>query len=1294
MSEQHQDFVHLHLHTEYSLLDGFARIDKAVAYAKELGMPALGITDHGVMFGVIDFYKACQKAGVKPIIGMEGYLAKRRMGDRDPVIDRKPYHMLLIAENKQGYQNLLVLASQAQLHGYYYNPRFDRELMAQYAQGLIATSGCLAAEIPQMIMQGREDEAKNLLGWYQDVFGPENFFLELQEHDIPEIHVLNKWLVENSKYANVPLLATNDVHYVRYEDYNPHDVLLCIQTGELVSAEKRMRMTDNSYHMRTQGEMWKIFGHVPEALTNSLLIAERCQDLELTKQTYHLPVFPVPPQFEEAGDYLAYLCEKGLRARYGDRVDYEPSIAERLYHELKIIHNMGFNTYFLIVWDLTQFAQAADIWWNVRGSGAGSLVAYTLGITNLDPLENGLIFERFLNPGRVSMPDFDLDFPEDRRMEMIDYCVKKYGEDKVAAIITFGTLGAKGAIRDVGRALDVPLAKVNKIAATIPTLPNLPPLPALIGDDPEKSIADLREFYRTDDEARKVIDLAIAVEGVPRHASTHAAGLIVADRPLVEYLPLHRPTKGDAEDSPVKSVTQFPMETAESIGLLKIDFLGLSTLTILRKACDLIEQYHNHYLHMGNIPYKPDPENPEITRMVKETFRMIGEGHTVGVFQIESTGMRQMLTEMRPHTFEHIIAAISLYRPGPMDYIPQFNKRLHGEEEVQYHHEKLRPILQNTYGIIVYQEQIMQIGAELFGYSLGEADLMRRAVSKKKEKDLLEHRQRFLERGPANGVDEESATKIFNDIEFFANYGFNKSHAADYAVITCQTAFLKCHYPHEYMTALLTVYYDNADKVGVFIEDCRRMNIRVLQPDVNQSFTDFAIEEHEDGRHIRFGMSAVKNVGHGPIAHILALREQGGPFTSIQNFLERCSMKEVGKRALESLIKTGAFDSLFENRGLLAYHLDRLVSYSQEYQQNKARGQASMFGMMGGGTGQSQAAALDFLRGEVPEDFQKRQWPMWEKELLGLYLNHPLKEKWDILRSYISHTSEELKAQAERLKGKGVRVAGMVNNIRLINTKKGDQMGIVQIEDLAGTMEVVLFPKLWEKNRKLINPNELVVFIGKCDLRGNDVQVLVDEVRKEFSIHQAEAAPPRESSRPPAPERRPDSPRDEHREESPYPPSEEDNSPYAYLPSELAPEPNPAPPPPRVSRFVPPPPKPTAPAPSPKTEYPPRHLLVELAMSGQEDRDVRLVKWVRNTIKSYPGGQDIYTLHVRWPNGNWEEMGTVTKTAFEINQGLIAELQEQEGVVNVEILDEESTAKFALRPKIETIEPSAEAEEA
>ena len=1090
-----QNFVHLHVHTEYSLLDGLSRIEQLVERAQALHMPALAITDHGTMFGVIDFFRACKAAGVKPIIGMEAYLARRSMRDRDPKLDKRPYHLLLLAQNLTGYRNLLKIASAAQLEGYYYRPRIDRDFLAAHAEGLIATSGCLAAEIPTMIIEGRDDEARNLIGWYQDVFGPDHFYLELQHHAIRDLETLNRWLLDyrRSRHTQVGLVATNDVHYVLPEDYDPHDTLLCIQTGTLKTDEDRLRMSDASYHLTTPDEMWRHFGDAaPEALRNTLKIADMCEvDLEI--KGYHLPVFPVPEGYTPS-TYLRYLCEKGLRWRYGDRAADE-RLRMRLDRELGIIHDMGFETYFLIVWDLCQYARQADIWWNVRGSGAGSLAAYTLGITNIDPIENQLLFERFLNPGRVSMPDIDLDYPDDRREEMITYTARKYGEDKVAAIITFGTLGPKAAVRDVGRALNVPLEIVNQAARLIPQEPKPKPLKVYVEENPE-----LNQLYESSREIREVVDVAARLQGVSRHASTHAAGVIVADRPLVEYIPLHRLTsvgEGMETQSALKAVTQFPMETCESIGLLKIDFLGLSTLTILRKACDLVERYHGVKYTMDTIPYRPTGD-AQTDQMLQKTFAMIGRGETVGVFQFESAGMQQMLRDMRPTRFEHIVAAVSLYRPGPMDFIPQYNRRLRGEEKVEYRHPLLEPILAETFGIIVYQEQLMQIAGSLFGYELGEADLMRRAVSKKKEKDLKQHRAIFIERGPQHGVDVETANRIFDDIEFFANYGFNKSHAADYAVITCQTAFLKANYPAEYITALLSVHRDDIAKITVFLGESRRLGIPVLPPDVNFSLMDFDIQAQADGvRGIRFGLAAIKNAGESQLQPILAAREAGGPFTSLEDFCRRVDLRQVGRRTLESLVKVGALDALGE-RGQLAQAeaLDRITSYSADYHRAQEIGQMSMFGEA---SGVDDALKLP----AAPVDIAQRELLNWEKELLGLYVTgRPVDKAREVLRH--SNTAEiaRLKEQGAAIAGKAVAVAGEIVSLRKIVTRNGQMMAVIQIEDWhdsADTLEAVLFPRTYDKFHDLLNEGSVVMVIGKFDMGRGDPQILAETLRQDLT---------------------------------------------------------------------------------------------------------------------------------------------------------------------------------------------------
>ena len=1109
------DFVHLHVHTEYSLLDGQSQIDRLLARVQELEMPAAGISDHGVMFGVIDFYREARARGVKPIIGMEAYLAPRGRQDRDPQLDKRPFHLLLWAKNMTGYRNLLKIASVSQLEGYYYRPRIDKEFLAQHAEGLIATSGCLAAEIPRVLAEKSEDETQDLIGWYQEVFGAENFFLELQPHDIDELHQLNRWLAayRASGHTPVQFMASNDVHYVRHEDTDSHDTLLCIQTSSLKSQTDRLQLTPlGSYYLKSADEMRRAFKGLPdevisEAFANTLRIAEMC-DLNLDDKTYHLPLFPVPEGFTEAA-YLRFLCEMGLSWRYPGR-ETDPVLQERLERELRIIGDMGFNTYFLIVWDLCEFARSADIWWNVRGSGAGSLVAYCLGITNLDPIQNSLLFERFLNPGRVSMPDIDLDYPDNRRGEMIAYAVEKYGEDKVAAIITFGTMGAKAAVRDVARAMDVPLEQVNRAVKLIPQEAKQKPLKEYIDADPE-----LTHIYQNDAVMRQVMDTAMSLQGMTRHASMHAAGVIISDRPLVEYVPLHRITGAtDASNGALKAVTQFPMETAESIGLLKVDFLGLSTLTIMRKACELIEKHHGIRYTMENIPFRHD--DPQVTDeqrlMLDEAFKMVGRGETVGMFQVESSGMQSMLRDMRPFRFEHIIAGISLYRPGPMDFIPQFNRRMHGEEETVYHHPALRPILEETYGIMVYQEQLMQIAGELFSYELGEADLMRRAVSKKKEKDLLKHRELFRERAPKNNIPVEIADRIFDDIVFFANYGFNKSHASDYAVITVQTAFLKCHYPHEYMTALLCVQYDDSAKVATFLEECRRLKIPVLPPDINFSGVEFDIEIMADGRRgIRFGLGAVKNAGLSALNYLVEQRTAGGRFASLVDLCQRVDLRIVGRKALECLIRVGALDA-FGQRDQLNENTDRIMQYSVNYHRQSEIGQKSLFGDL------EAIQALTLL--PVKEPVPLRTQLGWEKELLGLYVTGRPVDKFRDDLSQLSNlipVASLKEANPAALAERQVRVAGEVVALRRIFTRNGAAMGVITLEDwheTAGTIEVVLFPKTWdhvvsyfriERQRDLAE-GEIVLVAGKADVRNGDIQIIADDVTQDFSAFVADDA--------------------------------------------------------------------------------------------------------------------------------------------------------------------------------------------
>jgi len=1064
-----EPFVHLHVHSEYSLLDGLARIPDLVSRAVELGMPALALTDHGAMYGAIKFYQACKEAGIKPIIGLESYLALGSMYDRDPQRDKHRYHILLLAHSDAGYQNLMQIATAAQLEGFYYKPRIDRDFLAAHAEGLVCCSGCGSSEIPRLLRDGQTGLARERVAWYRDVFGPGRYFLELQDHAIEWLPQANRQLIELAKEFDLGLVATNDVHYVRAEDAKYHDVLLCVQTASMVRQADRMRMSDASYYMRTAEEMAALFGDVAGALSNTVRIAEMC-DVHLDFESYHLPPFTVPEGFTPE-TYLRHLCEQGLRRRYGEKADDE-KIRARLEHELSIIHQMGFDTYFLIVWDLCEYAANRGIWWNVRGSAAGSIVAYSLSITNLDPLLYNLIFERFLNPGRVSMPDIDLDYPDDRREEMINYTLEKYGRENVAQIMTFGTMGARAAIRDVGRALDIPLNEVDRVAKMIPAGPKVK-----IEDGLEK-VDDLRQLYEDVDYIRELIDTAQKLEGLARHASTHAAGVVISDKPLVAYAPLHRPTKGGDRAS---AVVQYDMEDLDSIGLLKLDFLGLATLTVMRLACDLIKQRHGRELNLDNIPFE-DPE----------ALRLLASGHVVGLFQVESSGMRRVLTNMQPSRFEHIIATISLYRPGPMEYIDSYIDRMRGREEVVYRDPVLEPILSETYGIMVYQEDVIRMATDLAGYSGADADLMRRAVGKKKKKELLEHRDRFVSGAVQRGVAREVASAIFDDITYFARYGFNKAHAADYAMITCQTAYLKAHYPVEYMAALLTVERHKTDKLAAFVAECRRMNIDVLPPDVNRSDSGFTIGQTADGtRAIHFGLGAVKNVGEGPVEAIVAARKEGDEFTSLEGFCQRVDLRQVNRRALECLIKVGALDA-FGGRIQLLGVVDRMIGISGQTHQARELGQLSLFDL-------GIAASVEpLLNGAPPAtDAPSREMLNWEKDLTGTYISaHPLQQVAKSLSNIVTLYSDDL---TEEMVGERHTVAGMVSRVHQIITRTNKPMAFAQLEDLQGTIDVVIFPRVWQRTREMWETDRILIVTGKVNDRNQELSLTCDSVQTDVA---------------------------------------------------------------------------------------------------------------------------------------------------------------------------------------------------
>lgn len=1060
-------FVHLHNHTIYSLLDGYSRIKPMVKRAKDLGMPALAISDHGNMLGAIEFYRACKAEGIKPIIGMETYTAPRRMTDKDSKLDSKPFHLLLLAENQIGYRNLLQIATASQLDGFYYKPRIDLDYLAQHAQGLISTTGCLASEIAFNLVENRDEaRAIQLIDRYYEIFGRDNFFFELQDHEIPELRELNKRLLEIAPRYNARFVATNDSHYTLPEDATPHDVMLCIQTNSKIDERNRMRFSDNSYYMRTVEEMVKLFGHVPGAIENTLMIAERV-NVDLDTTGYHLPRFDVPDGYD-AGSYLRHLCERGLQERYQDDAT-RPDIVQRLNHELNVIHTMGFDAYFLIVWDLCNFARQSGIWYNARGSAANSLVAYTLYISMVDPVYHRLIFERFLNPSRVSMPDIDLDFQDDRRSEMLAYCAHKYGEQNVAQIITFGTMKARAALRDVGRVMGMSLPEVDRITKLVPNVPGK-------NVNLQQALDEIPEFKKAyDDEptAHQMIEMARELEGVVRNVGTHAAGLVITPEPVINFIPLHRPTS-NSEESVISQVTQFPMEVLDSLGLLKVDFLGLRTLSIMARACDLIHERHGVQLEITNIP----TDDPKI-------FELLSSGQVDGVFQVEGTGMRRYIMEMKPTRLENVIAMVALYRPGPLDFIPSYIKRMHGQEEVTYLHPMQEEFLAETYGITVYQEQVMYIAMKMANYSGAEADNLRKVISKKKEKELLQQRERFVSGCLENGISNETANAIFDNWEAFARYGFNKGHAADYAVITCQTAYLKAHYPVEYMTALLSAEAHDTAKVAQYSLDTQRMGIPVLPPSVNFSTWGFRVQDRpNDTPAIRFGLGAIKNVGEGPVQAIAAARADGGEFKDLDDFCTRVDLRKVGKRALECLIKAGALDD-FADRWQLFHSLDAIMAASGKHHKAEDVGQFSMFDMFGS---EQEAFALVKLLDDFPTP-DKREMKRWEKELVGLYVTgHPMLEKWDELNLRdVATLSSEL---ADHV-GQVVHVAGQLTNIRSHTTKTGKTMGFAELEDPVGIIPLVLFPRTWEELRSKLQDEQLVLVIGKAEEGG---KILVERI--------------------------------------------------------------------------------------------------------------------------------------------------------------------------------------------------------
>lgn len=1076
-----KDFVHLHVHTEYSLLDGFSRVKNLVARAKELNMSAVAITDHGCMFGAIDFFKVAKAEGIKPIIGCEVYTAPRSMRDKDPNYDKSQGHLILLAKDMQGYQNLIKLVSEAYVQGFYYKPRVDIDEISKYSEGIIALSACLAGDVSQALMNRNYEKAKSIALRYKEIFGEDNYYIEIQDHNLPEQKEVNSELIKLSKEIGVGLVATNDVHYVRKEDSKIHDILMCIQMGKTVNDPARMRFGSDEFYLKSRQEMESVFPDVQEALDNTVKIAQRC-NVEFDFNTIHLPKYDVPSGYTP-NEYLRMLCFKGLKERYENP---SKEILERLEYELGVIEKMGYVEYFLITWDFINFARENSIMVGPgRGSAAGSIVSYTLYITDIDPIKYSLLFERFLNPERISMPDIDIDFCYERREEVIDYVKRKYGDDHVAQIITFGTMGAKAAIRDVGRVLDVSYNKVDNIAKEIPFA---------LGMTIDKALdtnPNLRKLYEEDGETKEIIDVSRKIEGMLRHASTHAAGVVISKKPIDEYVPLYK-----HQDA---ITTQFTMTTLEELGLLKMDFLGLRTLTVIRDALDLIEKNHNVKINFSTMEY----DDPKV-------YELLASGNTLGVFQLESAGMRSFMKQLKPDNFEDIVAGISLYRPGPMDSIPNYINNKNNPEHVEYLHEKLKPIMEVTYGCLVYQEQVMQVVRDLGGYSYGRSDLVRRAMGKKKMDVMEKERQYFIhgkfddngeleiEGCVRNGVPEDIGNKIFDDMIDFAKYAFNKSHAAAYGVLAYETAYLKAHYPVEFMAALITSVMGNTDKVVEYIRECNNLKIDVLKPDINKSFTKFSVEHNS----IRFGLAAVKNVGVNVLNNIIAEREAGGEFKDFNEFCKRLDSKDSNKRIIESLIKCGAFDEMGDNRASLLLGYEKLLeSISMDRKKNLA-GQVSLFDGFGMDESMSNDIQNMYTLPKVNELEEKERLYL-EKEVLGMYVSgHPLSQYKEELKKNTTINNADLNDLKDdyvrylNLNEKEVVMGGIIVNKTIRTTKRNDLMAIIELEDLYGVIEVIVFPQVLQKYNTIIQEDKIIYVEGRLSIKEDEnAKLIAREIR-------------------------------------------------------------------------------------------------------------------------------------------------------------------------------------------------------
>ena len=1072
------NFVHLHVHTEYSLLDGSNKIKEYVARVKELGMNSAAITDHGVMYGVIDFYREARAQGIKPILGCEVYVAPGSRFDKEAAGgEDRYYHLVLLAENNQGYQNLMKIVSTGFVEGFYYKPRVDKEVLRKYHEGIICTSACLAGEVQKYIQRGMYEEACRSAKEYEEIFGKGNFFLELQDHGLPEQKQVNQALLRMSRELGIELVATNDIHYTYAEDVKPHDILLCLQTGKRLSDEDRMRYEGGQYYVKSPEEMARLFPYALQALENTQKIADRC-NVEIEFGVTKLPKYDVPEGYT-SWEYLNKMCWDGFAERYPDD---DGHLKDQLTYELSIIQKMGYVDYFLIVWDFIKYARDHGIAVGPgRGSAAGSLVSYTLGITNIDPAKYQLLFERFLNPERVSMPDIDVDFCFERRQEVIDYVVRKYGKDRVAQIVTFGTLAARGVLRDVGRVMDLPYAFVDSIAKMVPQELNIT-LDKALQMNPE-----FRNLYETNEQVKELVDMSKRLEGLPRHTSMHAAGVVISQKAVDEYVPLSRASDGSV-------TTQFTMTTLEELGLLKMDFLGLRTLTVIQNAVQMAEKSSGAKIDIDHIDYDD-----------KAVLDSLGTGKTDGVFQLESTGMKNFMKELKPQSLEDIIAGISLYRPGPMDFIPQYIRGKNNPDSITYDCPELESILEPTYGCIVYQEQVMQIVQKLAGYTLGRADLVRRAMSKKKAAVMQQERQNFVYGNEAehvpgcisNGIPEKVANKIYDDMIDFAKYAFNKSHAAAYAVVAYQTAWLKYYYPVEFMAALMTSVIDNSTKVSEYILVCRQMGIQILAPDINESVGVFSVS---DGA-IRYGLNAIKSVGKPVIEELIRERETGGPFKDLADFIDRTSGKEVNKRTVENFIKAGAFDSFGANRRQMMMIYGQMMDDVAQKKKKDFAGQMSLFDF----AAEEDKASFKVKIPNVAE-YSKEDLLAFEKEVLGFYISgHPLEEYEEQWKNGISHvTTDFLPVEEGELPkvhdGERAIVGGMITAKTMKATKTNKMMAFLNVEDLVGNVEVIVFPRDYEKNVALLNVDSKVFVSGRISAEEDKASKLIMEKIVPFAV--------------------------------------------------------------------------------------------------------------------------------------------------------------------------------------------------